>query len=199
MKLSHVTYQGPPLSDPEVLDQAPNALKSLLSSLNGFVQFGGGLHIRGACIDPDWHSLRRAWHGPMSIHRLFPEVDRDWVPFGEDCVGDQFLLKDKIVSRLSAETGEIEELGLSLREFLSRANSDPIEFLAMQPLLQYQNDHGDLPEGHLIHAYPPFCTKEAAEGVSLRAVPAWELHQYHSDFAKSLANNDATIRIEIRD
>lgn len=199
MELNNVTYQGPPLDDPEILGKAPDSLKSLLNSLNGFVQFGGGLHVRGACICPEWHSLRRAWHGSASVHELFSSVSQDWVPFAEDCVGDQFLLKNEFVIRLSAETGAIENLEMSLLEFLENANSDPVNFLSMQPLLQYRHDHGDLPVGHLVHAYPPFCTKESAEGISLCAVPAWELHQFHSKFAKALPDDGGKLRVEISD
>ena len=199
MELSHITYQGPPLDDPEILGQLPDSLKSLLNSLNGFVQFGGGLHVRGACTAPEWHSLRRAWQGPTAIHELFAAVSEEWVPFAEDCVGDQFLLTDERVVRLSAETGEVEYLEMSLLEFLRSANSDPVEFLALQPLLQFRNDHGGLPDGQLIHVYPPFCTKEAARGVSLRSIPAWELHQFHSELAKALPKDGNLFRIQISD
>ncbi|MEM1130411.1 MAG: SMI1/KNR4 family protein [Pseudomonadota bacterium] len=187
------------MDDPKILERLPESLVSVLTSLNGFVQFGGGLHLRGACIEPAWHSLRRAWLGPGSINDLFPAVHQDWVPFAEDCVGDQFLLNSKDVIRLPAETGELEEMGLALGEFLRRANTDPIGFLAMEPLLQFRQDQGDLPDGHLVHAYPPFCTEEAANGVSLGAVPAWELHQFHSELAKSLPDSGGKTWIEIRD
>ncbi len=190
MELNHITYQGPSMDDPELLAQVPESLAAILASVNGFIQFGGGLHIRGACTAPEWHCLRRAWHGPKSMSELFPEIDKSWVPFAEDCVGDQFLLKDREVLRLTAETGEVEHLGLTLGDFLRNAGANPIEYLSMEPLLQFMEDHGELPEGHLIQAYPPFCTKEAAQGVSLKAIPAWELHEFHSELARSLPKND---------
>lgn len=194
-----ITYKGPPLDDGEILAQAPDGLVTLLTSLNGFIQFGGGLHVRGACSGPEWHSLRRAWKGPTSISDLYPVVGRSWVPFAEDCVGDQFLLRDKEVLRLSAETGEVNEMGLSLWGFLRSANADPMGFLGMEPLLQLQKDLGAMPEGHLVHAYPPFCSKEAGQGVSLKAVPAWELHILHSEFAKVLPKDGGKVRVEISD
>lgn len=197
MEIDHITYQGPELDDPKLLEYVPNSLKALLTSLNGFVQFGGGLHVRGACSEPEWHSLRRAWYGPSAIHQLYPSVDQEWVPFAEDCVGDQFLLRHKDVLRLSAETGDVEAMDLTLGEFLRNVNSNPIEFLSMQPLLQFQKDRGDVPEGYLVLAYPPFCTKEAAEGVALKAVPAWELHNYHSELAKALAADGSQLYVRI--
>ena len=199
MELNNITYHGPPIDDPELLERVPESLAGLLNSLNGFIQFGGGLHVRGACAAPEWHSLRRAWLGPKPLSDLYFAVDPTWIPFAEDCVGDQFLLRNKEVLRLSAETGEVDELGLSLGEFLRGANSDPIDFLAMEPLLQFQQDNGGLPEGYLLHAYPPYCTEEAAQGVSLKAVPAWELHAFHSDFANALPKDGGKFRVETSD
>ena len=60
----------------------------------------------------------------------WPNVNPTWVPFTEDCVGDQFLLRNKDVLRLSAETGEVDDLSMSLEDSLSSANADPIDFLA---------------------------------------------------------------------
>jgi len=199
MELSHVTYTGPAIDDAEVLERLPKGLAVLLNSLNGFIQYGGGIHVRGACIKPEWHSLRRAWLGPKSISDLFSTVDRTWIPFAEDCVGEQFLLRNNEVLRLCAETGEVDELGVSLGDFLRRASADPIDFLAMEPLLQFQDSHGVLPEGCLLHAYPPFCTKEAGQGVSLRAVHAWELHEFHSELAKALPKDGDKVQVGIRD
>ncbi len=194
-----MTYKGPKLDDIELLEAVPRSLQSLLTSLNGFVQFSGGLHIRGACLEPEWHSLRRAWRGPSAFHALYSSVDEDWVPFGEDCVGDQFFLNCRQVCRLSAETGDVEEMNLTLGDFLKEVNSDPIEFLSMHPLLQLLEDQGELPDGYLVHAYPPFCTKEAADGVTLNAVPAWQLHEYHSEMAKLLPAEGGQFRIKLGD
>jgi len=199
MELDHITYQGPPVDDLQLLDRLPENLETLLNSLNGFIQFGGGLHLRGACFAPEWHSLRRAWLGPTSISDLFANVDPTWVPFAEDCVGDQFLLRNKDVLRLSAETGEVDDLRMSLKDFLSSANADPIDFLALEPLLQFTEDQGGLPEGQLLHVYPPFCAKESAQGVSLKAIPAWELHKFHSHLAKNLPEDGGKFRVAISD
>src|SRR3954470_21513558 len=63
MRLEDVTFVGPPIDDPEVLGLLPPELAGLLAGQNGFVQFRGGLHVRGACRGPAWHSLREAWLG----------------------------------------------------------------------------------------------------------------------------------------
>src|SRR3954453_4788104 len=111
MRLEDVTFVGPPIDDPEVLGLLPPELAGLLAGQNGFVQFRGGLHVRGACRGPAWHSLREAWLGEGSFHRHYPEVRPGDVPFAEDCLGDQFLLREGRVWRLAGETGEVVPLG----------------------------------------------------------------------------------------
>jgi hypothetical protein len=54
-------YIGPPIDDPDILDRLPAAYRDFLARTNGYVAYGGGLHVRGACHAPGWHSLRAAW------------------------------------------------------------------------------------------------------------------------------------------
>jgi hypothetical protein len=186
MELDHVTFVGPPLDDGEILAQIPANLAGLLQQLNGFIQFHGGLHIRGACRQPFWHSLRDAWIGVQAFHSLYPAVHPEDIPFAEDCLGDQFLLRDGRVLRLAAETGELEALDLSLAEFFHAVQADPIDFLSLQPLLRFQRDGGTLEPGQLLAAYPPFCTEEAADGVDLAAISADERRRFLADFAAQI-------------
>lgn len=187
MDLGHITFQGPPIDDREVLARLPEDLAGLLDQLNGFIQFGGGFHVRGACSEPAWHSLREAWLSESAVHELYSGVRDSDIPFGQDCLGDQFLLRDGIVRHLSAETGEVETLGLSLMQFIERIQVDPMEVLGLQPLQKFLQSGGQLEPGRLIHAYPPFCTEEAANGVSLRDVPALELLEVHAQLARQVA------------
>src|SRR5262249_38743554 len=106
MRLEHITYSGPPPDDGDLLTRLPAELSSLLRQPNGYIQFYGGLHVRGLCREPAWHSLRDAWDGEHAFHRLYPEVQPEDIPFAEDCLGDQFLLRDGLVWRLMAETGD---------------------------------------------------------------------------------------------
>ena len=68
VKLDGVTWKGPKIDDKEILKDLPAALRELLDCVNGFVLHGGALHIRGACMAPDWHSLRTAWQGEVAMH-----------------------------------------------------------------------------------------------------------------------------------
>src|SRR6516164_10735934 len=118
MKLDNVTFTGPALNDPDLLSELPGELARLLQQINGFILLEGGLHLRGACLAPLWHSLREAWLGQNAFHRLYPELTPQDIPFAQDCLGDQFLLREGMVWRLFAETGETETLEETLSQFL---------------------------------------------------------------------------------
>ena len=201
IQFSGVTFTGSDQYDEDLLFRLPKPLRGLLKQLNGFILHQGGLHVRGACDEPEWHSLRRVWTGPSALHELYNVVFAEDIPFGQDCVGDQFLLREENVVRLLAETGELEELNLGLHDFLRRATKDPDETLGMSPLKQFENSGERLQPGQLLHVYPPFCTKESASGVSLRPVSALELIGWHADFAQQISSlgDGESFQIEIGD
>jgi hypothetical protein len=186
MEFAHITFRGLAIDDTDVLDRVPSELGNLLRQLNGFIQFHGGFHVRGACHEPWWHSLRAAWEGDEAFHRLYPQVRAEDVPFAEDCLGDQFLLRGSGVVRLRAETGESELLGLSFGAFLDRVQKDPVEILTLGPLQRFRDEGGRLEPGQSLGAYPPFCTKEAAAGVHLAAIPTRERRRFLAAFAARL-------------
>ena len=188
MDLSHVTYQGPEFdASSPVVELLPANLVDLLKQINGFVQFGGGLHVRGVCVQPNWHSLAEVMLSSEALHRGYRAVLPTDVPFAQDCVADQFLLREGFVYRLASETGELERLNLKLSEFFTAVEADPVKFLAMEPLLRFQKDGGTLQPGEVLHAYPPFCTKEAANGVSLKAVGTAEALRFLADFSRQIS------------
>jgi hypothetical protein len=199
MEQSYVTFQGSAVSDLEILSRVPEAYRRLLNQINGFVMFDGGLHVRGAVSSPAWHSLRNVWSGPLALHQLYPAVRETDVPFAQDCLGDQFILRDEAVHQLSGETGEIENLGIGLDSFLDKALQNPVEFLSLHPLLQFMAEGGKLRPGQLLNAYPPFCMKQSGKGVSLKAVPVSEQIRWLADFARQIAGlpEGAEIRIEV--
>jgi hypothetical protein len=193
------TYVGPPIDDAEILSRLPADLRRLLHDVNGYIAYGGGLHLRGACHAPEWHSLRAAWLGDNSIHRLFPTVGADDVPWAEDALGDQFLLRGGVVHRLEAETGSIESLAVDLAGFDERVRADPIEYLRLAPLVQFHRQGGSLHPGQLLSVYPPYCVAESARGVSLRAIAAADRLQWLSTLAREVGSlpDGAQLRIEI--
>ena len=199
MLLDNVTFRGPKIDDETLIDELPENLAALLRSINGFILCGGGLHIRGVCVEPEWHSLRAAWHGQEALHTLYDSVEPSDIPFAQDCVGDQFLLRGGKVLALSAETGEVGQKANGLASFLEAANANPEGFLAMEPLLALQGQGKILAPGQLIHAYPPFCTEQAAQGVSLKAVPAREVIGYHAELASKMPKDGGSFEVVVVD
>ena len=179
-------YQGPPIADFEILDRLPAAYRDLLTQVNGYVAYHGGLHVRGACQEPEWHSLRVAWDGPRAFHRLYSAVLPTDLPFAQDALGDQFLLRGGVVHRLEGETGEVKSLGVGLADFDAAVRADPVEYLALQPLERFRGEGGLLEPGQLLNAYPPFCVAESGTGVSLRAIPAQERISFLASFAAQI-------------
>lgn len=164
-------YVGPPIDDAEILKRLPAAYRDLLGRANGYVAYHGGLHVRGACRAPAWHSLRAAWEGEGALYRLFPAVVPADVPFGEDALGDQLLLRGGEVHRLATEVGDVEALGVDLAGFDAAVRADPVGYLGLQPLEAFRAGGGALAPGELLSVYPPFVVATEDPTRSYRAVP----------------------------
>lgn len=179
------SFVGPPVNDCDVLSRLPSDYAASLRETNGFIGFDGGLHVRGACTAPSWHSLRVAWEGETSLEKLYPAVHDSDIPFAQDCFGDQFLIRKGHVIRLYSETGQIEPLSMTFQEFFEKADADPIGFLSLEPLVRFNSHGGTLLPGQLLSVYPPFCVKEGSER-SLKAIPMAERIGSLADFARQI-------------
>ena len=191
MNITGITWQGESIEDVEILRELPAGLVRVLSDINGFILHDGAVHVRGASLSPGWHSVRAAWRGPNAFHTLYDAVRASDIPFAQDQVGDQFLIRDGIVVRLFAETGEVEWLSDSLEDFFSKVTKN------IEAFLNVGLNH-KLQPGQLLHAYPPFCVKDASRGVSLRPCSAEEVIVVHARFAKEIADIQDGGRIEVR-
>jgi hypothetical protein len=200
MELEHLAYQGSAIDeDPSFVARLPSDLIALLKQINGYVQFKGGLHVRGLCASPCWHSLKEAMEGKKAIYNFYPNLLSNDVPFAHDCMADQFFLRDGFVYKLYCETGEIENLEVTLAGFFNEVAKDPIEFLGLHPLLQYQNTGGTLQLGEVLHAFPPFCIKASSNGVSLKAIPVNEALEFLADFSAQInaVPEGASIQVDV--
>jgi hypothetical protein len=179
MNIPGITWRGENVDDVELLRELPPSLVRMLSDTNGFILHDGALHVRGACVTPEWHSLRTALRGPTAFHTLYESVQTTDIPFAQDQVGDQFLLRDGRVFRLSAETGDVEPFANSLDDLFSQVAEDIEGFLnvglghTMQP-------------GQLLLAYPPFVFRESGADASLKPVRAGEVILFHADLARQI-------------
>lgn len=190
MEFDGIVYEGAPYDDedrgdPVLLREVPAELAQLLKERNGFVAFASGLHVRGACTEPSWHSLRQAWKGGHALHERYPEVRPTDIPFAQDCVGDQYLLREGEVVQLFAEMGEVEHLDMNLGEFFRAAIDDPADFLCIDPLELFLESNPRLEPGRLLLVHPPFCCD--ADERELRDMPAEELLDYHVELSQRLS------------
>lgn len=197
MEEATATYIGSEITDFEILGKLPENLREFLNQNNGCILFDGGLHIRGAVLSPDWHSLRKVWGGELALYHLFPAVKKSDIPFAQDCLGDQFFLRKGVVHKLTAEIGEMKSLNMDLNTFINRSMEDPVDFLILRPLLQYQEEGGTLKPGELLSVYPPYCTDQSANGVSIEAIPMLDRIRFLAYFAEQIADVPDGCSIEI--
>lgn len=190
-------YLGPPIDDPAILENLPAELVDLLRRANGYVAYDGGLHVRGACHTPEWHSLRAAWRGDRAVRRLFPAVRADDVPFGEDALGHQFVLRDGIVHRLDSEVGELESLDVDLADFDAAVRADPVSYLRLAPLERFRAEGGTLQPGQLLSIYPPYVFEESGKGVSMRAISAGDCLGFLAGLAAAIRDVPDGTRIAV--
>ncbi len=193
-----IIYEGPPINDRSTLDRLPEELQDLLSTMNGFIALRGGLHVRGACVEPTWHSLASAWKGPQAIHELYPTVHEVDVPFAEDCVGDQFLLHDGSVMKLDAELGELYQVSDDLQRFLDLVQAHPERLIATGALDSPAGE--SLKPGNLLQVFPPYCL-ESEGGRSARAIDALALRDWHATLSKELAElpDGSTVKFTMKE
>ena len=192
-------YVGPPIDDPDLLAALPPELADLLARANGYVAYHGGLHVRGACRAPTWHALWEAWHGPGALHRRYPGVRPSDVPFAQDALGDQYLVRDGWVHRLAGETGGVDDLGVDLAGFDAAARADPVRYLRLEPLEAFRAQGGVLRPGELLSVYPPFVLRADGTGYSYRAVAAADRLGFLADLAAQLRGlpDGAAVRLRL--
>ena len=113
MNLEGITWQGQSVGNSFEAHFLPRPIDNLLQQINGFILWEGALHVRGVCIEPEWHSLQSA----MDILEHYHVLEEGDVPFAQDCVGDQFIFRENEIYRLLAETGELEKIADKLLSF----------------------------------------------------------------------------------
>ncbi len=189
-RFPQVTFTGPAHDPPELLDGLPAPLAGHLRGTNGWIALGGALHVRGVCIEPMWHSLPVA---RTHLKRGY-ELGRKDVCFAQDGLGNQFVWRDDRVVRLDAETGRWQDCRVDIDGFFAAALAAPDRWLGHQYVRATP-----LAPGQLLMAYPPLCTAEAAQGVSLKPVVAAEVIDFHAALAAQLKDlpDGAPLRIKV--
>src|ERR1700722_18006523 len=137
LEYPEITFEGPSVTDGALLNSLPDDLRWILSKKNGFIVFCGGLHIRGICEEPIWHSLKLFWKGKYAFSKMYSSIQSDDIPFGQDCMGDQYLLRANEVIKLHGESGDIKSMKMNLLTFFEEVLENPFLFLELSPLKQF--------------------------------------------------------------
>ncbi|GAB3225658.1 hypothetical protein GCM10027346_07110 [Hymenobacter seoulensis] len=182
-----ILYSGGELTDLVSFARLPSYLQAFLREQNGVVAYFGGLHIRGCVTEPTWHSLAEAWQGENAFWRTYDTVVETDIPFAQDCVGNQFLLRGDAVLFLDTETGELADLEVDFKHFLFGAEKFPLDALGMQPLRTFQQGGGVLRPGELLSLHPPVCITTTTKSSS-KAVPAAARLTWLADFYRQIKN-----------
>ena len=195
----NITWAGPGIDDQQTLKKLPSDLAKLLTSINGFVQSSGALHLRGVCKQPEWHSLRHAWESTDAFHRHYRSVKHSDIPFAQSALGDQYFLREEVVYRLDTECDEFEPLDMDLRSLLEEVQGDPIGILNLHPLEEFWSNGGELQPGQLLSVMPPFVVAQQDTKYSYRAIDALDRLRFLADFAKQIRDlpDGATISFKI--
>ncbi len=194
--LPGLIYEGPPLEEAELATtDLPANFAGLLRQINGFVCLHGGFHVRGFCRAPAWHALSTVTEGPRALHAHYRSVQPGDLPFGEESLGDQFLLRDGEVHRLYTETDQIEALSIGLGTFLGGLASEAI--FELPDFLYDWYSQGRLTADKAVQVYPPFAAAKPESGYSFAPVPRLELLDYHIELSKQIRDLPEGTRFRI--
>ena len=188
----NTTYTGQKIDDFQCFNKLPDYLKDFFTNQNGFVALNGGFHIRGCVINPKWHSLGNVWFGDLNLPDLFDSLSPKDIPIAQDCFGDQYLIREDKVIKLSAETDDIVFLEKDFFEFLELVKADPIGFLNIENIDQFE-----LKPGQLLSVFPPFCIKSESD-ISIKPIDLVDRILFLSNLSQHVKKLPDGTNIEIR-
>ena len=191
-------FKGQCIDDMATYNKLPKELQDILNETNGYISLGGGFHLRGACFTPKWHSIANVWNGEYALLKFYPSILPEDIPFAQDCFGDQYVLRQNNVLKLCAETGDIENMQMGVIEFFSNINRNPVDFLLLQPFVDFYSESGILEPGQLLSVYPPFCFEEAAGELSIEPIDSLQLLLGHARLSQKLSTVLPGEKIDVR-
>lgn len=130
MPIQYPTWTAGGSDDLALISELPNDLRELIEESGGFILHHGAIHFRGGVLQPEWNSLREAWRGIHALHLLYPEVLPTDIPFAQDQLGDQYLLREGSVVGL----GHKLEPGFRLHAFPPFCMAESGEKTSLRPI-----------------------------------------------------------------
>lgn len=189
-----VTFHAPAAST--ALDPGlPASLRAALAEHDGFIVDDGAFHMRGVGEGhPGWHRLDGCVVGQGGVFDAYEVLEPGDVVFGQNMLGDQFVLRGEAVHFLDAEVGELERVAPTLAAFLSTVNEEGDN-------LPRYGGRAALEPGELMHAHPPFCCVTDSGSYRLHPTPAEELHAFHVELYEQMRDlpEGAKLEFEVSD
>lgn len=189
-EFNDITYIGQEIDDFNTLEILPEYLRHFFANQNGLIAYHGGFHIRGCVINPLWHSLGYVWFGDLNLSNLFDCISQNDIPIAQDCFGDQYLIRDNSIIRLSAEIGDLEFLNLHFHDFLKKVQVDPISMLNIENIEQFK-----LKNGQLLSVFPPFSINTESTQM-IRPIDFEQRIRYLSQLSKKINKLPDSTEIE---
>ena len=183
-----IIYINQECDKPDLVNSLPSELKDFYKQINGLVAYNGGFQIRGIGSVPKWNSLEDIWTGENALHKTYPKLSPEDIPFAQDCLGDQYIFRGGSVWQLLTETGDLDDLELEFDEFIDEVIEDPIEFLALYPLIDYMDAVNELEPGELLVPSLPFTIETEEEytftKASIQERLQWLFNYYNENHKK---------------
>ena len=173
MNLPDTTYQNETIEDRDTFNLLPNELKEFIFKCNGLVALNGGIQFKGCVNLPKWISLYETWKGKLKLYNVYEAVESTDIPIAQDAFGDQYLYRNGNIFKLNSESGELESLNCTLKQFIKNIETDAIDYLSLQQIFELKDMGIELKNGELMNVYPPFIFKSESER-SYKPVPAIE-------------------------
>lgn len=166
-----------PISDTITFEAMPFEIQQLLRNMNGVTLLDGGLTFYNCTRENVWNALVYAIAGENALYKTYDQLRANDIPFAIDSFGDQYLLRDGQVHHLFAESGALENMDISLFDFIDKVSTDTVEFLNLHPHVRLRQQDKKLGENQLYSVYPPFMMQSEKER-AFKAIDAKELIDY---------------------
>lgn len=170
----------------------------LLQEKNGFYCFESALHVLPSNCSAAIVNVEH-WNSDDLWRNEYGKVTKGYLFFAEDIFGSQFALRAGNAYRFDPESGEIEEMAISLEEWTGRI-LDNYEYETAYPIAhEWQERNGPLAPGKRLVPKIPFILGGEYKVENLYALDAVEAMRHRADMWKQMKNlpEGAQVRLKV--
>jgi hypothetical protein len=180
--LGQMPISGSFINGPAALGQAGEELAELLCLRNGFLAFGSALHVLPIVGDSKVMDLTR-WNEEALWRSTFCGMADGCYFFAEDAFGTQFCITERGVHLFQSETGELEFLGRTLRDWAERLMAEHRVLTGWPLARDWQKKFGPLELGRRLIPIVPFVLGGEYAVSNLRDGDAVKAMRFYGDLA----------------